>query len=544
MSTGSRLTRRRAAALVLAAALALAPATSIPAAASGAVTDASASIATAVTTASISGRLVDAAGNALPGLVVGMDLPRATGPYFTEQLKRTTTTDADGYFTLKQPASGKRFLLRIHDPVSTDDYRALQDDGRVLPTWIGSRAVQSHSRVAVPTGYRARASAIASGTHRLVAPGGFDVAVEGTSPTTTPTLSVLRRDGTTVAIAGVDDLTRGFIPGRYTIQAAAPGYFTSSQRVTLDAGELDSTTLSLSRAPVITGVATVDGVPSRGAVTLHGPDGRLLDTDRPDAAGRYDLRGVYERGRHTITSTKKSVLTGKSQTIDISTSSERVDVDLQMRRTSRTGVVSGTVRRAPGKGGTLVTLIPVGAPINGRGDTAERASTIVQNGEKFRLRALPGVYRLVLRSRLVQPERWLVTTVRVKARSTTAVGTVTPKHRADAALAATLVHADSGKPMHDEALLLAAATSKSRPTISERDENYTGATARLRLGELMGGRYSIRVWGAPVNSDVETPMYAYKSPYYWTASDKVRVRSGQTTRMGTIPVTLHGGFLP
>lgn len=60
----------------------------------------------------------------------------------------------------------------------------------------------------------------------------------------------------------------------------------------------------------------------------------------------------------------------------------------------------------------------------------------------------------------------------------------------------------------------------------------------------MGGRYSVRVWGPPVNSDVETPMHAYKSPYYWTASDKVRVRSGQTTRMGTIPVTLHGGFLP
>ena len=92
MSTGPRLTRRSAAALVLAAALALAPATSIPAAASGAVTDASASIANAVTTASISGRLVDAAGHALPGLVVGMDLPRATGAYFTEQLKRTTIT--------------------------------------------------------------------------------------------------------------------------------------------------------------------------------------------------------------------------------------------------------------------------------------------------------------------------------------------------------------------------------------------------------------------------------------------------------------------
>ncbi len=214
----------------------------------------------------ITGVIVDKDGAPLADLDVSFSVSERGWPD-----RDSTTTAADGSFTLKQPKSGTRFSLYVRDNTQGEP------QPRVLDTWISSRGVQSWTDWNKPTEYRARTSNINSGTHALSPSSGF--AIDATGPQPDDVRVHIRRgdkkiiywgDSTShdreTGRKGLDTLTYGFIPGQYIVDVYASGFKANSQAVTLAADQV----LPISVALIPGGDPDDSDDDAKGTATLSG----------------------------------------------------------------------------------------------------------------------------------------------------------------------------------------------------------------------------------------------------------------------------------
>ena len=488
---------------------------------------------------SVTGRLVDDAGEPLAGLSVQAVPAAGAGSLGSTKAVRT---DADGRFSLAMPTAGKRFLLKAWDGSGSSVAGASEcvepERVRVLDTFIGSRGVQTFIDLDPITGYKARSgSDIASGTHKLAATSGFDVDVTPALGTTN--VRVLRADGGS-AYDGLDcgELDHGFVPGRYTLVFSADGYETKRISTTLERGEVESHSVALAPAGSSSAQANVGSVRGRfvtpgstttGKVTLVNGAGTVVDSEKLSArevfvldapAGTYRL--VYvdaKRDRFSYTSVRISA--GKITQLG------------NVNATRKTVLLYGNV--------------PSGVQVDVRTTSGKVVRTDTNAKGRYYLKDLvPGTYRVTF-----QRPGYLEKTVKVKVRKKTRLDV--PRMTRSGAVTGTIVYGANGLRVPDDAMVDAVLTSKRTGVVAQREPEDHDASLVLRPDGIAAGKYAI-VLGSPdpgarcwdddwdyVECYPYTGVNSFRQPYYWYGKKIVRVGSGSND-VGTIKVDLRGGL--
>ncbi len=320
-----------------------------------------------LTTGELTGRVVDAAGRPVAGAEVTFGRSSAWS---------TTRSAADGSFTLQSVAPGTYRLSARHATAGAAELPEVQvADGPVaLPDLVLQPDTETAAVAGRLLGLAARDLRWARVLARRVAPAG-GAPEAGVAPEGTQAMRGVDADGT-YQLAGL-------LPGTWELEAHAGARRPVRREVRLIAGETAAVDLPFTAGATLAGRVLLDGQPAGGLSLALDPDGGAT---RSGDDGTFALRDL-PAGAYTL---QVTVHPGGVWTQAVQVREDQAGAEREIEVQVPAGVLAGRVHSAAG---------PVaGALVSAEGQEGLGPHAVTGEDGTFRLRLLPGSYRVRVRA--------------------------------------------------------------------------------------------------------------------------------------------------